>query len=172
MDILTDLPTIQRLADQRRDDFEVMRYLLELNDDVSDAHLDALVEQVAVPIIAAIDCTACANCCRGLAVYLVPEDAQRLAAGLHIPLDEIETRFIDRDSAAQVEEWGKFRDKPCAFLRGTLCSVYEHRPETCRLYPQFTPDFRWTLADTLDGAGACPIIYNVLVALLDVVETL
>ena len=133
-------------------------------DKLDDAKLDTYVEQIAAPIIAAIDCTKCANCCRSLDVYLVEDDARRLADGLMIPLDAVETRYIDHESAAEVEEWGKFRQRPCAFLDGKLCSVYAHRPESCRLYPAFTPDFRWTLDDTIEGASLCPIIYNVLVA--------
>jgi Fe-S-cluster containining protein len=100
-------------------------------------------------------------------VYLVPDDAQRLAEGLVIPLADVDIRYLEHDSAAEVEEWGKFRQKPCAFLSGKRCSVYAHRPETCRTYPALTPDFRWTLEDTIEGAAICPIIYNVLAALCD-----
>ena len=167
MPIITDLQQIRQLADQRHDEFEVMRYTLEFDDDLDDSMLDARIDQIAEPIIAAIDCTQCANCCRSLDVYLTPEDAQRLADGVQIPVDQIITRYVNRDSAAAVEEWGKFRARPCAFLDGKLCSVYAHRPESCRIYPVFTPDFRWTLADTIAGAALCPIIYNVLAVVLD-----
>ncbi|MBZ0303525.1 MAG: YkgJ family cysteine cluster protein [Anaerolineae bacterium] len=167
---ITDLDQIRALAAQQHDAFEVMRYMLEADDDLDDAQLDAWVEAVAKPIAAAIDCTRCANCCRSLDVYLTETDAQRLAEGVHIPLDHIMTRYIDRDSAAEVEEWGKFRARPCAFLDDKLCSVYAHRPESCRMYPAFTPDFRWTLADTIEGASLCPIIYNVLAALVNQVD--
>jgi Fe-S-cluster containining protein len=162
---ITDLDEIRRLAAQRRAEFELLRYLLERRHTLDDARLDAFVDSVAAPIIAAIDCTKCANCCRSLDVYLVKDDAQRLADGLTIPLAEVETRYVD--PAGDVEEWGKFRQRPCAFLDDKLCSVYDYRPESCRLYPAFTPDFRWTMPDTIDGAGLCPIIYNVLSALCD-----
>ena len=171
-DFITNLDQLKHLAAARRDDFEVLRYFLELADEVDDDALDARVEAIAAPIIAAIDCTLCANCCRSLDVYLTPDDAERLAAGVHVPLAEVTTRYIDRESAAEVEEWGKFRARPCAFLKGNLCSVYAHRPEACRLYPVFTPDFRWTLADTIEGASLCPIIYHVLSALADQIDEL
>jgi hypothetical protein len=158
--LITDLDTLRQLAVERHDEFEVMRYTLEAEADLDDALLDAWIDTIAAPIVAAIDCTQCANCCRVLDVYLVEEDAHRLASGLLIPLEEVQTRYID--PAAEVEEWGKLRQRPCAFLKGKLCSVYRHRPESCRLYPIFTPDFRWTLADTIAGAGICPIIYNVV----------
>jgi len=160
--VITDLDEIEQLARARRDDFEILRYQLEAMDDLDDAALDAFVDAVAEPIIAAIDCTQCANCCRSLHVYLTSEDAQRLADGLHIPLDAIETRYVDHEAAAKEDEWGVFRARPCALLQGKRCSIYAQRPDACRRYPQFTPDFRWTLADTLDGAALCPIIYHVL----------
>lgn len=161
----TDLECIAALAAARRDEFEVLRYTLELlEEELPDPALDALVETVAAPIIAAIDCTQCAHCCRTLDVYLTPADAAQLAEGLGLPVEDVIARHIDRDTAA-VEEWGKLNCRPCAFLDGRLCRVYAHRPESCRAYPAFTPDFRWTLADTLAGAGACPIIYHVLDAL-------
>jgi Fe-S-cluster containining protein len=163
----TDLDTVHQHATDRRDEFEVLRYLLELNDELADAALDALVDSIAAPITAAIDCTACANCCRSLNVYLTPDDAARLATGLDIPLEAVTTRYIDRDSAAEYDEWGRFKDQPCAFLAGKLCSVYPHRPETCRTYPAFTPDFRWIMPDLIDGAARCPIIYHTLSALAD-----
>lgn len=164
---VTDLAEIERLAAEHAAEFQLLRYLLQGSRKLDDAKFDAFVDAVAAPIIAAIDCTQCANCCRSLDVYLVEDDARRLADGLLIPVEAVETRCIDHESAAEVGEWGKFRDRPCAFLNGKRCSVYAHRPESCRLYPAFTPDFRWTIEDTIDGAHLCPIIYNVLRALCD-----
>jgi Fe-S-cluster containining protein len=171
-DLITDLDEIKRRAAERHDAFEVMRYMLELADELPDAEIDALVDEVAAPIIAAIDCTQCANCCRSLDVYLTPEDANCLAEGVHIPLNAILDAYVDQPAAQAVDEWGKFHARPCAFLKGNLCSVYAHRPESCRLYPSFTPDFRWTLEDTIEGASLCPIIYNVLSAMVEKVENL
>lgn len=158
-----NLPQIAKLAAARQDEFEVLRYTIEfIEDELPDAELDALVDEIAAPIIAAIDCLACANCCHTIDVYLVPTDADRLAAGLIMPVDVFMDRYVDRESAALAGEWGKFTISPCAFLDGNACTHYDLRPDACRAYPQFTPDFRWTLADTLAGAGRCPIIYHVL----------
>lgn len=170
--IETDLTRIAALAKARQDQFEVLRYQLQRDDELEDSQIDAFVEQIAAPIIAAIDCKQCANCCHVLDVYLTPQDADTLAAGIHIPLDTLLTDYIDREAAEAVDEWGKFRARPCAFLKGKLCSVYEHRPESCRMYPVFTPDFRWTLEDTIAGAGVCPIIYNVLSTMVEQVDRL
>jgi hypothetical protein len=172
MHLITDLEAIRRLAAERRDEFDVMRYQLELADELTDAQIDAVVEEVAAPIVAAIDCTQCANCCRSLDVYLTEADAERLAGGIDVPLSALLESAIDTGTAQAEGEWGVFRQRPCAFLKGKLCSVYEHRPESCRIYPVFTPDFRWTLNDLMAGAGLCPIIYNVLSAMVERVDTL
>ncbi len=167
MALETDLNRIARLAAARHDEFEVLRYTVELlEDELSDAALDALVDALAAPILAAVDCTRCANCCRSLDVYLTPEDVARLADGLAIPTAEAAARYVDHEAAEAAGEWGKLRAKPCAFLRDMRCSIYPHRPESCRTYPALTPDFRWTLPDILEGAGGCPIIYHVLDALI------
>jgi hypothetical protein len=172
MTLVTDLDAIHQLAAERQEDFEVMRYLLERMDSITDAELDRLVDSVAGPIAAAIDCTRCGNCCRSLNVYVTPEDAQTLAEGIDIPVHAVITRYIDLDSSRDVGEWGKIKQRPCPFLRGSLCSVYAHRPDTCRAYPMFTPDFRWTLADLIDGAGVCPIIFNVLERMVQITDEL
>lgn len=169
----TDLDILAHRAAARRDDFIVMQYLLaRMEPDLPDAELDAIVEHIAAPIVDAIDCTTCGNCCRSLHVYMMPADAERLAAGVDIPLDEVLDRYIDRENAAKEGEWGRFKGPPCAFLQGMLCTGYPHRPESCRLYPQFTPDFRCVLHQMIDGASLCPIVYHVLIAMLDDTERL
>ncbi len=159
--IQIDLDFIAIEAQRRANDYEAFRYYVEL-DERSDEELDKLVEDIATPIIAAVDCTKCANCCRVLDVYLTQNDAQRLAAGTALPLDKLLHNTIDRERAAQVEEWGVLTQSPCQFLKECRCSIYPHRPTSCRLYPQFTPDFRWVLEDILGGVGICPIIYHVI----------
>lgn len=169
---MIDLDENRRLAETNHDAFEVMRYSLEGNDEIADAELDAFVDAIAKPIIEAIDCTQCGNCCRALEVSLVPPDADRLAAGLDIPIEDVITRYVDRERGAAIDEWGTFSHRPCAFLRDGLCTVYTHRPESCRVYPMFTPDFRWTLEHTIEGAALCPIICQVLIAVAQEVDEL
>src|SRR5690606_41934529 len=122
--LITDLDQIKKLAVQRHDYFEVMRYMLEADNDLDDAKLDAQVDATAAPIIAAIDCTHCANCCRSLDVYLTEPDAQRLAEGIHIPVEDLLPRYIAPDAA--VEEWGNVRARPCGVLTGDRGSVDAH----------------------------------------------
>ena len=166
--LITDLTQIEQLATARHDEFEVLRYMLEINADVSDATLDAWVDEVAQPIIDAIDCRDCANCCRVLDVYVTEDDTKRLEPVVDVPLDAI----IEHKSAKAVGEWGQLKTTPCSFLKDNLCMIYAQRPETCRTYPALTSDFRWTLADTIAGASICPIIYNVLDVVIEQLDSL
>lgn len=166
---ITDLEQIKVLAKQRYDEFDVMRYQLQYDDDLSDEQIDSVVDAIAKPIIEAIDCTECANCCRNLDVQLGADDLEQLSKGLVIPISEIRQHIEIQDSA-DPDIIGIFKPKPCAFLKGNLCSVYPHRPTSCADYPQFTPDFRWTLNWMIDGAHLCPIIYNVLDVMINEVE--
>lgn len=170
--LVTDLAQLQLLSEQRFDEFEVMRYMLQGDDTLTDTQIDAEVERIAAPIISAIDCTACANCCRSLEVGLTREDSGRLAQFLGVTEDAMIDQFVDLERGREVDEWGVFRHRPCVFLKGKLCSAYSYRPDTCRTYPAFTPDFRWTLEHAIAGAAGCPIIYNVLSAFLRRAETL
>jgi Fe-S-cluster containining protein len=170
MPLVTDLNEIRRLSAERRDEFDAMREALEFDGTLNDDALDALVESIAGPIAAAIDCTQCANCCRVLDVCLVPNDVDGLSTALHIPIEDVIEIYADEKRGAAMDEWAVMPVHPCPLLRGNLCSVYAHRPHACRVYPQFTPDFRYNMEDTIEGAAFCPIIYNTLSALAERVD--
>lgn len=165
--LITDPNTARQLAAARADDFEAMRDAIDFDDTLPDDALDALVEAIAAPIIAAVDCTQCGNCCRSLDVCLIPSDVEPLAQALHIPISEVRTRYVDEATGQAQGEWAVIPAHPCPLLRGNLCSIYEHRPHACRIYPQLTPDFRYNIDDAIEGAATCPIIYNVLDALAE-----
>lgn len=167
---MIDPEQLPDLARVRFDEFDVMRYQLIANDDLTDENLDQIIIALATPIINRTDCTQCGNCCKRLDVYLTPDDADRLAGGIHIPLADLLTDTIDRPRAERVGEWGVFVQSPCRFLSDKKCTVYEHRPQTCRDYPVFIPDFRWMLDDLIEGAEICPIIYETLCAVWEYVE--
>lgn len=161
----TNLERIAALTNQQRDDNEAFAYYIETmweRDGRSDAELDHIVEAITAEVTPRINCTACANCCRSMQVGLVPADIPVLARALDQPPEQVIASCIDFDTAAQSEEWGVINRSPCLFLSGTLCAVYEHRPAACRVYPGLTPDFRWLALPLMEGAGKCPIIFNVI----------
>ncbi len=161
--LVTDLEQIAADTMRQADDNAAFAYYIDTlceHGDLTDAELDACVDAIAQDVAAQIDCTACANCCRGLTVGLTPEDIPPLAQALQIAPEDVVARYVAQ-GATPDDEWGTFRQRPCAFLAGGRCSIYAARPASCRDYPAFTPDFRWLAAPILAGAGVCPIIYNV-----------
>jgi uncharacterized protein len=167
MALETDLTLLAALAE----DNQAFRYYIETiweREARPDADLDTLVDGLTAEVSAQIDCTACANCCRGLRVGLTPADMLPMAEALHLTPEEVIARYVDQEQGAVEGEWGVMRQSPCALLRGNLCSIYPHRPESCRLYPAFTPDFRWLMEPFFDGAGCCPIIFHVIARLKQV----
>lgn len=163
--IETSLERIAALTEQRRDDTQAFGHYIDImweRERRNDAELDALVEEIAAGVVPHVDCTACGNCCRALAVGLIPDDIPLLTCATGLSPDTIADHYVDRKAAARWGEWGVFLDAPCPFLRGTLCSVYAHRPRACRDYPALTPNFRWLYDEIARGAGKCPIVFNVL----------
>ena len=164
--LVIDLAAIAVQARQRRDDDLAFGYYLDTmweRENRPDAELDALVDAIAADVSAQVDCTACANCCRSLAVGVTSGDVRRLAQGLQTSTGDVIAQCIDcGPRAARAQEWGVMRVSPCPLLAGRLCSVYAHRPGACRVYPMFTPDFRWLYEPIVNGAGSCSIIFHVI----------
>ena len=81
-------------------------------------------------------CSGCGECCRWTgSVLLTGSDLPRLAA--HLGLSE--QGFIDRHTrlAPNRQQLALLdqADGSCALLEGNRCSVYEARPEQCRIFP-------------------------------------
>lgn len=169
--LITDLAEIKILAEKRYDDFEVMLYRLQYDEDLTDEQIDCVVDAIAKPIVDAIDCRECANCCRNSDIQLGEDDLEHLSKGVDIPLGQIHQQ-VEIQVSDDPDIVGIFNSKPCIFLKNNLCSVYVHRPTSCRDYPQFTPDFRWRLKWMIGDTHLCPIIYNVLNVMLGEVDKL
>jgi Fe-S-cluster containining protein len=78
-------------------------------------------------------CAKCGKCCRtNSPIYVTPLDLARIAEHLRVPYSELKRRLklIPLRNGAY-----HMVGKPCPFLKGNLCSIYEARPEVCRLYP-------------------------------------
>ncbi len=81
------------------------------------------------------------RCCRNLNLFLHPYDVLRLRKALNIPSDAFLERYVDvvlREGEYFPDvllKMAEDREKSCVFLSSSGCSVYAHRPHTCRLYP-------------------------------------
>ncbi len=120
---------------------------------------DPLAHEINDKVSAAIDCTQCGNCCKTLVINVTDEEVVQLSDDLHLPQTEIQERYIETSLA------GKhfINTVPCAFLAGSICSIYQYRFTECRDFPHLhKPGFKERLLGTLLHYGRCPIIYNVV----------
>ncbi len=78
-----------------------------------------------VEILQLFKCDLCASCCRNADIDLSPDEAVeilRLKGRAYFDMLDINA-VRDRLKA------------PCGLLKGNLCSVYEKRPVSCKVYP-------------------------------------
>ena len=155
---ITDLDEIRRLTEERSAQDSAFRVYVTRSLGWSDRRLSALVHDIAEEVTASIDCTRCGACCRELDVNLTPLDIHALAWRLKMTPAEFTKRHARRGEAEDHE----IAAKPCPFLSGTICSVYDDRPETCRSYPHLRKAFRAVGLKDLRHASVCPIVFNVL----------
>ena len=120
-------------------------------------------KKIAQGVEDAIDCTACANCCRVATTQITERDAERLTKFLGVRMAD----FL-RDYTVESAEEGRILKKDangCVFLAQNLCTVYEARPQTCELFPHLVKgngsmlSRMWHMADR---AVYCPIVFNTL----------
>ena len=157
MNPITDLDEIRRLTEERSDEDLAFREYVDRSLGWSDRRLSALVREVAEEVTESIDCTRCGACCRELVVNVTPLDIQLLAWRLGIIPAEFTKRHVKREEGDQ-----EISARPCPFLSGTLCSVYDDRPEACRSYPHLRGGFRSVGLKDLTHVSVCPIVFNVL----------
>ncbi len=131
---------------------------------LSSEQLDEIVFSITKRVWAKIDCTKCGNCCMELRPAMTREEMQRLALRLGIDEADFVARYLienDKDNAGECP-W-RVRGKPCPFLEGKKCSVYDDRPEQCRGYPYlYEPDFVLRTLGMLERTFTCPIVYQVM----------
>jgi Fe-S-cluster containining protein len=158
--VLTDLVQIKRLGEKQRDENLRFRAWLKRHNFV-ERRLKAIAENVEE----SIDCTACGNCCRVATTQLNERDIERLARFM----GQTPAQFI-RDYTVETEDEGRILKRTeagCVFLDGSMCSVYEARPETCRLFPHLVKgngSFLSRMWHMSDRAVYCPIVFNSLEA--------
>lgn len=158
MHLITDLDEIRRLTEERSAEDSAFRAYVARSLGWSARRLSVLVHEIAEEVTASIDCTRCGACCRELVVNLTPRDIQALAWRLKMTPAEFTQRHATRGERGDQE----IAARPCPFLSGTICSVYDDRPETCRSYPHLRKRFRAVGLEDLTHASVCPIVFNVL----------
>ncbi|MBN1459109.1 MAG: YkgJ family cysteine cluster protein [Armatimonadetes bacterium] len=157
MRLQTDPRVVAKLAEEREEVNWRFRTFLK-NAELEIGELDAIVHAHYENVASQIDCCACGNCCREVLPTLDNADVTRLAAALGSTPDEIIAQYATRNDDGDLT----FNRRPCPFLVGNRCRVYEHRPDTCRSYPHLQKDeFVFRLAQAVSNCSICPISFNV-----------
>jgi Fe-S-cluster containining protein len=156
---ITDLSEIARSAGEKEEEND--RFLCSLSSS-DGTKLDAQAHKLNNTISAAIDCTACGNCCKTLVINVAADEIAPLAN--HLNLTEAETKqvYIEESLAGNYF----INTMPCHFLADNKCTIYAARFTECRDFPHLhKPGFKDRLPGTLMHYGRCPIIYNVIEAM-------
>src|SRR5579875_3148623 len=154
----TDLVQIKRFGEKQREENQRFRAWLKRHNFV-----ERRFKKIAEDVEDAIDCTACANCCRVATTQVNERDIEHLARYLRVKVPD----FL-RDYTVETEEEGRIlkrNENGCVFLDGNLCSVYEARPGTCEHFPHLVKGNGSLLSRMWhmpDRAVYCPIVYNTL----------
>ncbi len=156
MPLLADLKKIKRIAAEKETENDRFRIFLKQQDG---EQIDTIVHKLNAGISAQIDCTQCGNCCKSLMINVTSEDTKALATHLHISQADVKEKYIEESGQGEMI----INTIPCHFLRGTTCSIYEHRFTDCREFPHLhKPHFTSRLFGTLMYYEMCPIVYNVV----------
>lgn len=156
MPLLTDLTTIKQIAEEKQAENDLFRnFLKQQNNDA----IDLLVHSFTETITPQIDCTQCGNCCKSLMINITKEETIQLSNHLQISETQLIDQYIEQSEQGQMV----INTIPCHFLKGTTCSIYEHRFTECREFPHLhKPNFTGRLFGTMQYYEICPIIFNVV----------
>lgn len=151
MEILKDLEKLAALKWEENNRFR--RWLK----DKDAKEVEDTADRMGRAVAAEIDCTQCGNCCKALTIVPKSSDIHRLSDHLGIDAHDFKEKYLKQDHEGDLV----FKQRPCPFLKGTKCGVYEARPETCRSYPHLEKSHMsgrgWYI---LENTSICPIVYK------------
>jgi Fe-S-cluster containining protein len=159
--MITDLVQIRTLGEKKRVENERFRRRMK-----SHHHSDRILRRIAEGIEDQIDCTQCANCCKVATAVVNNRDIDRLARLLGIKPEQFMANYT-MEGGEEGVILRRTKETGCVFLDGTMCTVYEARPDSCEKFPHVVRgpgslnSRMWHFADR---ACYCPIVYNSLEA--------
>ena len=158
MKIEADLQVIKRNAEIREEENMAFRRFLKGQD--SD-RVDRIVHELYEQVLEEVDCTECANCCIELETCFKTDEVKDLTRFLKVDKEEFVKQSMKPGISGDPDELC-LNSRPCPFLSGKQCTIYEVRPEECRQYPYLHKDgFIFRLYGVIDNYGICPLVYNV-----------
>ena len=159
--MITDLVQIRIQGEKKREENSRFRLFMKSRD-----HSDRILRRLAEEVQEQIDCTVCGNCCKVATAVVSERDVARLARHLRITTERFVANYTTED-----EEEGRIlrreAETGCVFLEGTLCTVYEFRPDACQRFPHVVRgagSIASRMWQFIDRACYCPIVYNSLEA--------
>jgi len=157
-----DLVQIRTQAEKKEDENDRLRQFLKFKCNLQPEEIEECVFAATRRVWAGIDCTKCANCCQEVHPTFSEEEVDRLARRLAMPRQQFIETYLKRSEPGDDNPWTT-RTKPCPFLKDSLCSVYEDRPDDCSGYPYlYKPDFTSRTLGMIQRTFTCPIVYEVM----------
>jgi Fe-S-cluster containining protein len=157
-----DLVQIRELAGRKEEENSRFRQFLKTGCGLEPGEIDQRVFETTLRVWAGIDCTTCGNCCREMNPSFSEEEVDRVAQRLGMERQQFIETYLERSEAGSENLW-QTRATPCPFLKGNLCSIYEHRPADCSGYPYLhKADFVFRTMGMIERTFTCPIVYEVM----------
>jgi len=151
--------TVYRLAAERESENRNFLKHLRYRCNWSSRRLARLQREIVQRAWAEVDCTRCANCCRGMHLQVSLRDCSGLARALGLRPTEFRKRFVEWRADGH---W-YLRMVPCGFLNGDRCAIYFSRPSRCRGFPYLDGTVRDEyVSAVLEKARYCPIVFHLL----------
>ncbi len=152
-----DLDKIREFAAHRKE--ENAHFKLSLKT-IPIKQVDEMVRKLNEEISAAIDCTACGNCCKQLEPPVDQEELERLAVFKNLNTVSFKDKYIGEEAGTQIQF---LKCQPCIFLQANRCGIYEQRPASCADYPHLhQPNFKYRWKSIMANYALCPIVFNVV----------
>jgi len=152
-----DLKVIKASAVARKDENNQFKGFLK---SIPIRKIDTLVADLNQKVSSAIDCTACANCCKMLEPPVDQFEINRLADVKNLQPQIFESRYVGKEPTTKIQF---LKCQPCIFLHENKCSIYEQRPASCADYPHLTqPNFKYRWKSVIANYALCPIVFNVV----------
>lgn len=160
-----DTLKIAQLGEQNEEENFDFRIFLKGQDSKK---IDKIVGRLNKELTTLIDCQKCGNCCTSLRPCITKSEIKKLAHIEHSTQADFVSRYLEKDS---FEEIHFLKDTPCKFLKDKSCTIYPDRPLDCKSFPHTQkPDFNSRTLEMIDNYGICPIVFNLLEELKNVLN--
>ena len=98
-------------------------------------------------------------------INVTEDEADRLSGHLNQSREAFDNQYLEKSHTMML-----MNAIPCTFLQNDKCTVYEYRFAGCREFPAMhLPNFNKRLFTTFMHYSRCPIIYNVVEKLKELI---